>query len=135
LEGFVSTPQRQMILEIIRQSGGMLDARELYKMVNSKDDARARGISLATIYRSLSLFKQAGLIDEHRLGRSRCCYELKQSPEHQHLLCKVCGKIVEFVSPSISEMVNQIREEKGFIIEKVEVCIQGTCRECSEKKK
>jgi Fe2+ or Zn2+ uptake regulation protein len=129
LEGYVITPQRQLILETIHQSGGMLDARELYKLVNLKDET----ISLATVYRSLNIFKQAGLIDEHRLGMSRCCYELKQSPEHQHLLCKHCGKIIEFESPSILEMINQIKQEKGFIIEKVEVCIQGTCRDCDKK--
>jgi Fe2+ or Zn2+ uptake regulation protein len=129
LEGHVLTPQRQLILDTIHRFGGMLDARELYKMVNREDES----ISLATVYRSLNLFKQTGLIDEHRLGRSRCCYELKQSLEHQHLLCKCCGNIIEFESPSISEMVNQIRKEKGFIIEKVEVCIQGTCLDCSKK--
>jgi Fur family transcriptional regulator, ferric uptake regulator len=130
LQGHVITPQRQVILDAIRQSGGLLDAQELYKLVNSKDET----ISLATVYRSLNLFKHSGLLAEHRLGRSRCCYELKQSPEHQHMLCTDCGKIFEFESPLISQLVEQIRVEKEFLIDKVEVCIEGVCRECRQKK-
>jgi Fe2+ or Zn2+ uptake regulation protein len=130
LEGHIATPQRQLIFETIRRSGGLLDARELYKLVNARD----ANISLATVYRSLSLFKQAGLLDEHRLGRSRCCYELKKSLDHQHMLCKECGRIFEFESPLILELVEKIRTENGFIIEKVEVCIQGACRDCLQKK-
>jgi Fur family ferric uptake transcriptional regulator len=130
LAGYVSTPQRQLVFETIRRSGGLLDARELYKLVNAKD----ANISLATVYRSLNLFKQAGLLDEHRLGRSRCCYELKQSLDHQHMLCKGCGKIFEFKSPLILELVEKIRAENEFIIEKIEVCIQGSCRDCRQKR-
>jgi Fe2+ or Zn2+ uptake regulation protein len=128
VEGYVLTPQRKLILETLRRAFGTLDARELYKAVNQAD----KTISLATVYRSLNLFKEAGLIDEHRLGRSCCCYELKQSLEHQHALCKVCGKIIEFESPLIAEMIRQVKAEKEFAIDRVEVCLQGVCKECRE---
>jgi Fur family transcriptional regulator, peroxide stress response regulator len=123
------TQQRQLILESIRKSCGPIDAKELYRLVSKKDE----NISLATVYRSLSLFKLVGLIDEHRLGNSRCCYEIKQSMEHQHILCKCCGKVIDFESPLIMEMLKNVQNEKGFCIEKVELCIQGTCKECLQK--
>jgi Fe2+ or Zn2+ uptake regulation protein len=129
LESYVLTPQRRLILEVIRKSCGHLDAKELYRLVSKKDQT----ISLATVYRSLNLFKQIGAIDEHRLGKTRCCYELKQPVEHQHIMCRCCGKVVEFESPLITVMIEKLQDEKEFVIEKVEICIQGTCRECRQK--
>jgi Fe2+ or Zn2+ uptake regulation protein len=126
LEGYILTPQRQLILELIRKSCKPIDAKELYRVASKKDQS----ISLATVYRSLSLFKQVGLIDQHRFAKSCWCYEVKKSLEHQHVLCKCCGKVIEFESPLIEEMVNKLQAEKGFIIDRVEVCMQGTCDDC-----
>ena len=58
---------------------GMLMRRELYRRATAKDDS----ISPATVYRSLNLFKELGLVDEMRLGKVRCLYEIKQTPEHR----------------------------------------------------
>lgn len=126
LNGHVITPQRQLILEIIRKSGKPVDAKELYRAVSQKDET----VSLATVYRSLSLFKKVGLIDEHRFGNSCWSYEVKQSLEHQHIICKRCKKIIEFESPLITEMIQKLQDDKGFTIDRVEVCVQGTCCEC-----
>jgi Fe2+ or Zn2+ uptake regulation protein len=128
-EGYVLTPQRRLILEAIRKSCGLIDAKELFRVVSKKDQT----ISLATVYRSLSLFKEVGAIDEHRMGKTGCCYEIKHSMDHQHVMCKSCGKIVDFESPLIMEMIRVLQEEKDFVIEKVEICIKGTCRECRKK--
>jgi Fe2+ or Zn2+ uptake regulation protein len=129
LEGYILTPQRQIVLEEIRQCGRLLDAKELYRLVSQRDAT----VSLATVYRSLGLFKQLGLIDEHRLGKSQCCYELKQSLEHQHMICDRCGKVTEFETPLITQMVQDLKQEKGFTIDKIELCVHGTCRECQDK--
>jgi len=126
LEGYILTPQRQIILEELKKSCRLMDAMELFQLVSQKDET----VSLATIYRSLNLFKQVGLIDEHRLGKTRCCYEIKQSLEHQHMICKCCGKVTEFETPLITLMIQNLKDEKGFNIERVELCIQGTCSEC-----
>jgi Fe2+ or Zn2+ uptake regulation protein len=128
-KGYVLTPQRRLIFEAIRKSCGLIDAKELFRLVSQKDQT----ISLATVYRSLSLFKRIGAIDEHRLGKSGCCYEITQSVEHQHAMCRYCGKIVDFESPLIVEMIKVLQEEKDFEIEKVEICIKGACRECRER--
>ncbi len=131
LEKYVLTPQRQLILELIRKSCGPIDVKKLYQLTSKKDES----VSLATIYRSLTLFKKVGLIDEHRLGKQGCCYELKQSLEHQHMLCKGCGKVSDFESPLITELIKAIQDKQGFTIEKVELCLQGTCKECQDSNK
>jgi Fe2+ or Zn2+ uptake regulation protein len=128
LGGYVLTPQRQLILDTLRRSAQPVDAKELYWIVRQKDET----VSLATVYRSLSLFKKIGLIDEHRFGKSCWCYEAKQSQERQHIFCKCCGKIVVFESPLITAMIKDIQDKNGFAIERVEVCVRGTCRECRQ---
>jgi Fur family transcriptional regulator, ferric uptake regulator len=127
--GYVLTPQRELILKTLKNYGGILDARELFKLVSEED----RSISLATVYRSLNLFKECGLIDEHRMSKGRCCFELKQSIEHQRAMCKSCGKIIRFESPLITDLMKKLQEEQNFYIEKVDMCIQGFCGECREK--
>jgi Fur family transcriptional regulator, ferric uptake regulator len=126
---YISTPQRQLILETIRKFEKPVNARDLYQVVSKKDNT----VSLATVYRTIALFKNLGIIDEHRLGKTCWCYELKKSFEHQHVICKQCGKVIEFESPLITQMVKYLQTEKRFATERVEVCIQGICIDCQRK--
>jgi Fe2+ or Zn2+ uptake regulation protein len=126
---YISTPQRQLILASIKTSEKPVNARDLYQVVSKKD----KTVSLATVYRTIALFKNLGIIDEHRLGKACWCYELKKPFEHQHIICKKCGKVIEFESPLITEMIKHLRSEKGFCIERVEVCIQGVCSDCQSE--
>jgi Fur family ferric uptake transcriptional regulator len=131
MQGHSMTTQRRLLLELIREAEGHIDAKELYRRASARDES----ISPATVYRSLNLFKQLELIDERRLGKVRCYYELKQSPEHQHLLCQGCGKIIEFESPLVRELLDAVRKKHGFKVTKVELYLEGYCPECEEKEK
>ncbi len=126
MQGHPQTRQRRLLLEIIRDTKGHIDAKELFKLAVNKDDS----ISPATVYRSLNLFKELGLIDEKRLGQSRCYYEVKHSPQHQHLVCSGCGKVIDFECP-LSEMADKVRREQGFIVTKAEVYLEGQCSQCA----
>ena len=129
MQGYPMTSQRRLLLELIRQADGHLDAKELYRRASARDES----ISPATIYRSLDLFKQLNLIDERRLGKVRCFYEIKQPTEHQHLVCRRCGKIIEFKSPLVKKLVQTVRKEHGFNVTKAELYFEGYCPECKEK--
>ena len=131
MRGHPLTSQRLLLLELIRQAGAHIDAKELYRRASSKDES----ISPATVYRSLNLFKQLGLVDERRLGKIRCYYELKQSPEHQHLVCQGCGKVIEFESPLIRKLVDKVQHEHGFNVTKAELYLEGYCEQCEENEK
>jgi len=131
MQGHPLTTQRRLLLELIRKAKGHIDAKELYRRASSKDES----ISPATVYRSLSLFKQLGLVDERRLGKVRCYYEMKQSPEHQHLVCQGCGKVIEFQNPLIGQLIKAVRREHGFRVTKAELYLEGTCQECQQEKK
>ena len=131
MQGHPLTSQRRLLLELIRQATAHIDAKELYRRASSKDES----ISPATVYRSLNLFKQLGLVDERKLGKMRCYYEIKQPPEHQHLVCQGCGKVIEFESPLIRKLVDKVQREHGFNVTKAELYLEGYCPECGEKEK
>lgn len=129
MRGHPQTKQRRLLLELIREAGGHIDAKELFRRANDKDQS----ISHATVYRSLNLFKQLGFIDEKRLGQAHCYYEMKGSLQHQHLVCRGCGKVIDFECP-LSEMVEKVKQEQGFTVTKAEVYLEGFCNDCAEKK-
>lgn len=107
--GYSQTRQRHLLLELIRDAGGHIDAKELFKRASAKDQS----ISSATVYRTLSLFKQLGMIEAKRLGRAHCYYEIKHSHQHQHLVCNRCGKVVDFDCP-LNDIVEKVEREHCF---------------------
>jgi Fur family transcriptional regulator, ferric uptake regulator len=91
-------------------------------------------VSLATVYRTLKLFREEGLIDEMRLGGCNCRqYERTDSTRHHHVVCRHCGRVVEFESPIVSQLVEEIERSSGFKVTGMEICLEGCCPECSKK--
>ena len=129
IHGHSMTSQRRLLLELLRDAKGHIDAKELYRRASVKDDS----IGQATVYRSLNLFKELGLVDEMRLGKIRCYYEIKQSLEHQHLVCRGCGKVMEFQNPHFQKLIEAVRQEHGFKVTKAELYLEGYCPECEDK--
>ena len=129
-KSFPLTAQRNLLLKLLSEANGHVDARELYLRANARDQS----ISPATVYRSLNLFKQLGLIDELRLGKVRCCYEIKHSPEHQHLICQGCGKVIEFESPLVRELMTTVKSNFGFNVSKAELYLEGYCQQCEGRR-
>jgi Fe2+ or Zn2+ uptake regulation protein len=129
MKGRPVTSQRKLLLSLIKKAGGHISAKELYRRASRRNDS----ISLATVYRSLQLFKELGLIQERRLGQVYCHYEMKGSAEHQHLVCKSCGKIIEFETPLIKKLVETLKHEHGFNLTKIELYMEGYCKECAKE--
>jgi Fe2+ or Zn2+ uptake regulation protein len=128
IQGHPLTNQRRLLLELLRDTEEHINAKELYRRASARDES----ISPATVYRSLNLFKQLGLVDEMRLGKIRCYYEIKQSPGHQHLVCQGCGKIIEFQSPHFQKLIEAVQREHGFNVAKAELYLEGCCPDCNE---
>jgi Fe2+ or Zn2+ uptake regulation protein len=131
IQGRPLTNQRRLLLELLRGAEGHIDAKELYRRASTRDES----ISPATVYRSLNLFKELELIDEIKLGKIRCYYEIRQSPEHQHLVCQGCGKVMEFQNPYFQKLIKAVQREHAFKITKAELYLEGYCPECEEQKK
>jgi Fe2+ or Zn2+ uptake regulation protein len=125
------TPQRKLLLGIMREAGKHLDAKEVYRRASERDP----NISLATVYRNLRVFEKQGLINERHLGQARCYYEMKRLGEHQHLVCEACGQVIEFESSLIRKLVAEVQRKNNFSVTKVELYLQGHCPKCREGKR
>ncbi|SJZ86607.1 Fur family transcriptional regulator [Selenihalanaerobacter shriftii] len=122
------TSQREIILEsMIKNSGQHLSAEEIYTDVKEKDS----GIGLATVYRTLELFSDLGVI--HQLNFDDNCrrYELDQGGEHHHhLVCSNCGKITEFNDEILEEFEDDIQKEHNFNVTDHRIKFYGYCEDC-----
>lgn len=129
MKGRSVTAQRQLLLSLIRKDGGHMTAKELYRRASRKNQS----ISLATVYRTLRLFKELGLVEERRLGQVYCYYEIKESADHQHLVCRGCGKVIEYESPLLRKLVDKLRSDSGFKATKIELYVEGYCKQCNRE--
>ena len=122
------TRQRRLLLSVMQEAGGHLDAKELYRRASEKNI----NISLATVYRNLRLFKEQALIDERHLGQTGCYYEMKRSGEHQHIICRGCGRVIEFESPLIRKLVAEVERRNNVSVTRVLLYLEGYCHKCKE---
>jgi Fe2+ or Zn2+ uptake regulation protein len=128
--GLRATNQRAVLLEIIRDGEGHLDAYELYRRARK----RQPGLSLSTVYRTLQQFKKLGLVDEVHFNEAHHHYETKHSDEHHHLVCLDCGKVIEFNYPLSQHIKKKVPEAGDFDITEIEVRLGGHCSECKKRK-
>ena len=124
--GLRATSQRNLILEIIRQGKGHLDADEIYRRARLKEPL----LSLSTVYRNLLKFKEQGLVDELHFDEGHHHYEAKASAEHHHLKCLGCGRVIEFDYPLADHIMTNVALAKGFTITEAEVSLSGFCARC-----
>jgi Fe2+ or Zn2+ uptake regulation protein len=123
------TPQRRLVLEIVTASQDHLDAESIYLQAKQRDDR----ISLATVYRSLALLKEIGLIVEHSLGEDHAHFESAQASPHYHFTCERCGRVVEFSAPEIENILKNLCVEKKLEVNEVHFFITGVCQICQQQ--
>ncbi len=131
VSGLRVTNQRALIMEIIRQGGGHLDADEVYRRARDKQPR----LSLSTVYRTLQTLKKVGLVEEVHIDETRHCYEMKSPTEHHHLVCLECGRVVEFQYPIVRLVKRKVTEARDFEITGSEVRMTGYCPACRQKRK
>jgi len=123
------TAQRELLLELIREADGHLDADELYRQARQRQPS----LSLSTVYRSLRLFKEMGLVEEHQLRGDRRHYETTPQTGHHHLVCLGCGRVIEFRCPLTGRLKERFAQEQGFEVTEAEVRLAGYCAECRKR--
>ena len=127
--GFRLTSQRALILDIISQGHGHLAADEVYRLARE----RQSNISLSTVYRSLKLFKELGLVEEHQIDGTRRRYEPKPEARHHHLVCLGCGRIIEFKCATTEKLKARLGRKEGFEVTEAEVRLAGYCPQCRQR--
>src|SRR5271169_3736970 len=123
------TRQRRILLDLIDHSGLHLDAESLYRLAKEKDPKLNR----VTVYRSLKLFKEGGLVDELDLmhyGGDQHYYETRLKQEHAHVICLRCGKVEEFFGEPLQRLRKQIESHFGFQVLLARTEVGGYCSHC-----
>ncbi|MGD8784329.1 MAG: ferric iron uptake transcriptional regulator [Thioalkalispiraceae bacterium] len=128
--GLKATLPRIKILTLLEESQlRHVSAEDVYKaLLESGED-----LSLATVYRVLTQFEQAGLVTRHHFEGGHSVFELNQGEHHDHILCVKCGKVDEFVDKVIEERQQKIAADKGYDMTDHSLYIFGICKECQKK--
>lgn len=108
--GLRMTDQRRIIAQVLSEATDHPDAEEVYTRASEKDPK----ISLATVYRTVRLFDEAGIIETHDFRDGRARYELAEGEHHDHLIDVQTGDVIEFVNEEIEALQEKIAAELGY---------------------
>jgi len=123
--GLKATFPRLKILDVFRKADHRhQSAEDIYRaLINDDVD-----IGLATVYRVLTQFEQAGiLVRSQFVDGGKAVFELKDGDHHDHLICTTCGQVVEFSDPEIEKRQQRIAKDRGFLLESHTMMLYGTC--------
>lgn len=109
-KGMRMTDQRRIIARVLSQSEDHPDVEELYRRATAVDS----NISIATVYRTVRLFEEAGILERHDFGDGRARYEQVSETHHDHLIDVETGRVIEFKNAEIEALQRRIAEELGF---------------------
>ena len=109
-KGVRLTDQRKLIAKVMSESGDHPDVDELHNRV-SKFDSK---ISIATVYRTVKLFEEAGIVEKHDFKGGKARYEQTKDEHHDHLIDISSGEIIEFVNEDIEKLQKQVAEKLGY---------------------
>jgi Fur family transcriptional regulator, ferric uptake regulator len=109
-KGLRITEQRRVIARVLSEAEDHPDVEALHARAAAIDP----GISIATVYRTVRLFEEAGILERHEFGDGRARYEAAAEAHHDHLIDVETGKVIEFVDPEIEALQKQIAEKLGF---------------------
>ena len=124
--GYRLTPQRMMIVSSIENSDNHISAEEIYAQVVAKYPH----VNISTIYRTLELLKQVGLVTETDLGEGRVRYHPAGKGHHHHLVCKECGAIIDLDETVLSSLKDILLREYKFVADLRHLAIFGLCVNC-----
>jgi len=123
--GLKATLPRIKILEIFQKTNQRhMTAEDVYKALLLED----ADIGLATVYRVLTQFEQAGLLSRNHFETGKSVFELNQGHHHDHLVCLDCGRVEEFFDAEIEQRQHAIAEQKGFALQEHSLALYASCK-------
>lgn len=126
--GLKATFPRLKILDIFRKSDERhLSAEDVYRALIAENI----DIGLATVYRVLTQFEQAGILARSQFDGGKSIFELNDGDHHDHLICTHCGCVTEFNDEEIEKRQHKIARDNGFTLESHAMVLYGVCKNCS----
>ena len=124
--GYRLTPQRQLVLEAVGALGHATP-EEIVTAVRRT----ASGVNISTVYRTLELLEELGLVQHAHLGHGASTYSVTSDDDHVHLVCRDCGGIEEAPPSVVGPVVAELAATRGFTVDVGHFAVFGRCRECS----
>ncbi|MDY0013495.1 MAG: ferric iron uptake transcriptional regulator [Rhodocyclaceae bacterium] len=122
--GLKATYPRLKILDLFQTTDQRhLTAEDVYRLLMNE----GMDIGLATVYRVLTQFEQAGLLERHYFESGKSVFELNQGNHHDHLVCLQCGRVEEFFDPEIEKRQNAVAAERGFAVKEHALYLYADC--------
>jgi Fur family ferric uptake transcriptional regulator len=132
--GLKATAPRLKVLEAFQRSPQRhLTAEDVYKLLLAED----ADIGLATVYRVLMQFEQAGLLTRSHFESGKSVFELNEGQHHDHLLCLTCGRVEEFFDAEIEQRQRAVAEQRGFALQDHALALYAVCtkKDCAFRPK
>ncbi|WP_091551004.1 Fur family transcriptional regulator [Micromonospora pattaloongensis] len=126
--GLRLTAQRQLILEAVYELGHATP-----EQVHSAVREVAAGVNITTIYRTLELLEELGLVTHTHLSHGSPTYHRAGADQHVHLVCRSCGTVTELDPALLEPLARQLEERQGFSVDIGHVALFGVCRQCGER--
>lgn len=127
--GLRMTEQRRVIARVLQSSDDHPDVEELYARASAVDP----GISIATVYRTVKLFEESGILERLEFGDGRARYEDAERDHHDHLIDLQTGKVIEFVDPEIEALQERIAAKLGYTLRGHKLELYGVPSEKAKK--
>ncbi|MEE1942649.1 transcriptional repressor [Streptomyces sp. TRM 70361] len=127
--GYRLTPQRQLVLEAVDKLEHSTPDDILAEVRRT-----AGGVNISTVYRTLELLEELGLVSHAHLGHGAPTYHLADRHDHMHLVCRDCTEVIEADISLAAEFTGRLRERFGFDTDMKHFAIFGRCRDCAEKR-
>ena len=130
--GLKATLPRLKILEIFQKGTQRhMTAEDVFRvLLEDRSD-----IGLATVYRVLTQFEQAGILSRNNFESGKATYELDEGKHHDHFVCTSCGKVEEFYDPDIEKRQQIVAQSKGWVVHDHSMALYGHCAQCAKAKK
>ncbi len=126
--GYRLTPQRLMILKAVEEAADHISAEEIHDQVR----ASYPQMNISTVYRTLELIKELGLVTETDFGDGRVRYHCMGKGHHHHLVCQECGAIIDLDESVLSSLKDTLLREYRFIADLRHLAIFGCCLNCGK---
>jgi len=124
--GYRLTPQRHMILSVIQEAGGHLSIDQILERVQERNPY----VSLSTIYRTLELLRELGLVRENHLPGEQPHYEAAESTEHHHLVCRGCRTVIHLEDTLLGNLHEELQNKYTFHGLTLDLVAAGFCDTC-----
>ncbi|MGI8434955.1 MAG: Fur family transcriptional regulator [Nocardioidaceae bacterium] len=124
--GYRLTPQRQLVLEAVTTLGHATP-EDVHGWIRQRSTA----VNISTVYRTLELLEGVGLVKHAHLTHGAPTYHAAAAPEHVHLVCRGCGSVTEVTPSAVTPLVDNLRDDHGFVCDVGHLTVFGSCRECA----